>query len=178
METNLSTTSRKLRGMGRQFLLRLLAVALIAAACTLATTVPADAQRQRPNQNTITSTTQAAKPVAPTTQTSPQRPTRPSPPPAPAPAPVAARDDRAQLQPDAQQFVAATALPAQAEFAHLFRSDLRHLFTTTPTYVEPVVVADHEQAPAAGQALDPVLPAADLERSVHVHHQRWIRWPQ
>lgn len=127
-------TDRRLPGIGRRFMLRLLAVALLATACTLAGTVPVDAaQRQRPNRNLATSTNQL--------QQAPPTTTRPAPTPAPRPQPV---DDRAQLAPDALEFVAATALPAQPEFSHLFGPATRHLFAESPTYTEPVDVRNSE----------------------------------
>ncbi len=149
METNHNTTNTtKMRGLGQRFLLRLLVVAMIAAACSLANALPADAaQRQRPNRNVATSTIQN-RPTPPTTQAPPQGPAQPAPtrpaPTRPTPNPAPVRDDRAQLQPDALEFIATTALPAQIEFRQLFRGNLAHLFAAAPTYAEPVVVANRQ----------------------------------
>ena len=184
-------TPHRKQGRGKRILLQLLAVVLVAASCTIAVPLLANAaQGQQQVQNTGAQSTQveAAGVISHTptedgitadvaTGTAPvatatSAPSAPAPAPVPAPAKsesesesesgaapvlVAVANDRARLQPDALGFIAATTLPAQPEFAHLFGHDVQGLFVTAPTYVEPVAavggqlrvgrIIDYELAP-------------------------------
>ena len=182
------------QGRGKRILLQLLAVVLVAASCTIAVPLLANAaQGQQQVQNAGAQSTQVeaagvisqtptedsitvdvatgTAPVATAhTATATSAPSAPAPAPVPAPAKsesesesgaapvlVAVANDRARLQPDALGFIAATTLPAQPEFAHLFGHDVQGLFVTAPTYVEPVAavggqlrvgrIIDYELAP-------------------------------
>ena len=172
-------TPHRKQGRGKRILLQLLAVVVVAASCTIAVPLLANAaQGQQQVQNTGAQSTQveAAGVISHTptedgitadvaTGTAPVA-TATSAPSAPAPSPsepgaapvlVAVANDRARLQPDALGFIAATTLPAQPEFAHLFGQDVQGLFVTAPTYVEPVAavggqlrvdrIIDYELAP-------------------------------
>ena len=182
------------QGRGKRILLQLLAVVLVAALCTIAVPLLANAaqgQQQVPNAGAQSTQVEAAGVISQTptedsitvdvatgtapvatahTATATSAPSAPAPAPVPAPAKsesesesgaapvlVAVANDRARLQPDALGFIAATTLPAQPEFAHLFGHDVQGLFVTAPTYVEPVAavggqlrvgrIIDYELAP-------------------------------
>ena len=151
------------QGRGKRILLQLLAVALVATSCTIAIPLFANAAQQHLAAQDVTVPTTQVEAAAPITQSTPQNET-------PSAVEIATLQTttlqtttattvtasaqqaevaqtattvaaRAQLKPDAIGFIAATALPSQPEFAHLFGEDVRGLFAASPTYVEPVVVA-------------------------------------